>query len=172
MQGFDIDPDASAMLHESDGLSDDEPGDSDSVDFENAALDNLLDEFIEVVNARDLSQLEELLSPSVEAEFLGERSLTGVVEGLGDLVLRYPSLVLTRGDLDDEPVVAAWAYDTESDRYDALGYFTLQVGDGTEPLIERLDYVEEFAQGGDLLVEEPERSELAQWDEWSELDES
>lgn len=139
------------------------------IDF--AGLDNLLDGFVEVVNARDLDRLSELLSPEAEASFLGEFSESGVVDGFNDLLLRYPTFMVTRGDIGSEPIAVAWIFDQEADRFDPFGYFTLDVTDSEEPQIQRVEYAEELPASEDLVVETPERSELPEWEDWSALDE-
>jgi len=88
----------------------------------NADLDNALDEFVDLVNARDLDGLTELLASDVEADFLGEFSRDGVIAVFNDLFLRCPSLLVTRGDLGSRPMVAVWIFDREDDRFDPLGY--------------------------------------------------
>lgn len=138
--------------------------------IENADLDNALDEFVERVNARDLDGLGDLLASEVEAPFLQEASRTGAVAGLNDLILRYPTLTLTRGDRGSDPIVAAWLFDTDQDRYDLVGYFSFELT-ATGALIQRLDYIEEFSDSDDLIVESPDRTELAEWDDWSSQDE-
>lgn len=145
----------------------DEPGPAS----DNTQLDNLLDEFVEVVNARDLDDLGDLLRAETEAEFLGEVTGAGVVEGLNDLFLRYPTLLATRGDIGAEPVVAMWIFDQDADRFDPFGYFTFEIGESEEPLIQRLVYNEELPDTEDVVVEIPDRSDLAEWEDWSELDE-
>jgi hypothetical protein len=139
--------------------------------IENADLDNALDEFVDLVNARDLDGLIELLAPDVEADFLREFSRDGVIAGFNDLFLRYPSLLVTRGDLGSQPIVAVWIFDREADRFDPLGYMTLELGESAQDLIRRVDYTEELPDSEDLVVEAPERSELSEWEDWSELDE-
>ncbi len=123
-------------------------------------VDDAIDCFVELMMARDLDSLEDMLAPEVEASLLGEVSRPGVLEGLADLLLRYPDLVLTRGDLGLEPIAAAWVFDQEQNRYDMVGYFAVEMTDGDDPKIERLDFVEEPADPDELLVEIPDRSEL------------
>lgn len=135
--------------------------------IENADLDSTLDEFVERVNAGDLDGLGDLLAPDTGAYFLQETSRAGVVAGINDLILRYPTLTLTRGDRGSEPIVAAWLFDRDEDRYDLVGYFTFELSEAGEALIQRLDYVEEFLDSEDMVVEIPEKDELAEWDDWS-----
>lgn len=136
-----------------------------------ADLDNALDEFASRFNARDLDGLGELLAPDAEADFLKESSRDGVVEGINDLILRYPTLLATRGDIGPEPIVVVWIFDQDQDRFEPFGYLTLQLSDSDESLVQRVDYVEELPDSEDLVVEKPERSELPDWEDWSEFDE-
>ncbi len=145
-------------------------GDQDRM-IDNADLDNLLDEFVDVVNGRDLDGLGELLAADAEAEFLGEMSGRGVADGFNDLFLRYPTLLVTRGDIGSDPIVAVWIFDRVADRFDPFGYMTLEVSDSEDPLIQRVVYTDELSNVEDLVVETPERSELPEWEDWSELDE-
>jgi hypothetical protein len=134
-------------------------------------LANLIVEFVEVVNARDLDSLAELLAPDAEATFLGGMSQASVVTGLEELIFRYPDLVLTRGDLGSTPIAAVWILDADTDRYRFVGMFTVDLSDDYDGTISRLDYVEEPPED-DLVVEVPEDSERSEWDEWATLEES
>jgi hypothetical protein len=160
----------------SDSVENDEPADAIYSDdpehrIDNAELDNALDEFVDVVNGRDLDGLLELLASDVRADFLGEGSPEGVVAGFNDLFLRNPTLLVTRADLGYEPLTAVWAFDLEADRFDPMGYITLEVSEDEPGLIQRIEYIEELSDSDDLVVEAPERSDLPEWDEWSEVDE-
>lgn len=137
----------------------------------NADLDNTLDEFIERVNARDLDDLSELLAPDAEADFLGEMNSDGIIDGLEDLTLRYPTLVVTRGDLGREPIVVAWLFDQGEDRYDLVGYFTVEPAPPNDGLIQRLAYIEELPETDELVVETPDKVELQEWEDWSTFEE-
>ena len=148
-------------------LKADEPGRR----IANAELDNSLDEFVDVLNGRNLDSLSDLLAPDAEASFLGESSRAGVVDGLNDLILRYPTLLVTRGDIGPDPIVAVWLFDREADRFDPFGYFTLETADSGEGLIQRVVYGEELPDNEDVVVETPDRSDLPEWEDWSKLDE-
>jgi hypothetical protein len=64
-----------------------------------------------------------------------------------------------------------WAFDFEGDRFDLSGYMTLDIGDSEDALILRIGYIDELSDTEDLVVESPDRSELPEWEDWSELDE-
>jgi hypothetical protein len=168
---YDADP-----IDVRDEAEDAEPPDEVSTDTEarridNADLDNVLDEFVDVVNARDLDGLGALLASDAQADFLGEMSSEGVVDGFHDLLLRNPSLLMTRGDLGSDPIVAVWTFDFETDRFDPFGYLTLDVSDAEQGRVQRVSHVEELSDVEDLVVESPDRSDLPEWQDWSELDE-
>ena len=139
--------------------------------IDNADLDNVLDEFVDLLNGRDLDGLSDLLASGAEADFLGETSRDGVVDGFSNLYLRNPTLLATRGDLGSEPIVALWTLDFEQDRFDLSGYMTLDLRDSGDAVILRISYIEELSDTEDLVVESPDRSELPEWEDWSELDE-
>lgn len=139
--------------------------------IENAELDNALDEFVDIVNGRDLEGLGELLAADVRADFLGEVSRDGVVDGFNDLFLRNPTLLVTRADLGSEPLAAVWTFDVEADRFDPMGYMSLEMSEDDSGSILRIEYVDELGDTEDLVVESPERSDLPEWDEWTEVDE-
>ncbi len=139
-------------------------------DPDGSALDSALVEFVELLNARDLDDLAEMMASEVEAEFLGETSRGGVVGGLNDLLLRYPSLLLTRGDLGRQPIAVAWVFDPDDKRYDALGYFLVTLDDSD--LLKSLEYVGGLPDSENLVVETPEEADLPEWEEWSAYDEN
>lgn len=122
--------------------------------------EDVLDEFVEILNARDLEGVAELLAPEVTSTVFGGGTPETVVEGMSDLLLRYPHLVTSRGEVGEEPVVVLWLPD-EEERYRAVGYLDFAFEGG---LIEHLEYVDEVPS--DLLAEEPEGDELAEWDRW------
>jgi hypothetical protein len=164
---FDVDP---LTIHEE---GEDTPDDDevDDVAPPDPDIANLIVEFVDVVNARDMDSLAELLAPDAEATFLGGMSQAGVVTGLEELIFRYPDLVLTRGDLGSTPIAAVWILDADTDHYRFVGMFTVDLSDDYEGTIGRLDYVEEPPED-DLVVEVPEDSERSEWDEWATLEEN
>lgn len=171
--GFDLEEDQLEVTEmvESEDESDESFVDDADRTIENADLDNALDEFIEVVNGRDMDGLGELLAADAEAVFLDEYSGDGVVSGFNDLLMRNPTTVLTRADYGSEPIAALWAYDRESDGFDPFGYLIFELTESDEGLIQRVEYVEDMGNPDDLVVEVPERSELPEWWDWSAFDE-
>lgn len=134
-------------------------------------IDNALDEFIEAVNARDLELLAELMAPDVEADLVGASSRDDALEGFNDLILRNPTLLLSRGDLGPAPIAVAWVFDLDSDDFRALGYVAVDLDDSEESLIQRIVYVDELPDTDELVMETPERDDLSEWVEWVEQDE-
>jgi hypothetical protein len=148
--------------------------DDEAQRIDNAVIDNVLDEFVELVNARDMEGLGELLASDAEAIFLGESSREGLVDGFSDLFLRNPTFLVTRGDLGVDPIVGVWTFDFEADRFDLIGYMVLEMSESDDGLLGRISYiddVDELTGSDDLVVESPDRSELPEWEDWSELDE-
>jgi hypothetical protein len=163
---FEVDP---VVIHEE---TEDEELDEDSdEETPDPDVDNAVVEFVDLVNARDMDGLVELLAPDVECVFLGETSQAGVIDGLSDLIFRHPDLVVTRGDLGPTPVVATWLLDADADHYRFSGMFTFELSDDGEGTISRLDYVEEIPDE-DLVVEVPEDCERPEWEDWSAQDET
>ncbi|HEX6220981.1 MAG TPA: nuclear transport factor 2 family protein [Acidimicrobiia bacterium] len=156
---------------ETDGPMEDEYRDDEASRIGNADLDNAIDEFVDLLNARDYEGLGDLLASDVEAEFLGGRSRDEVLDGWNDLILRYPTLLTTRADLGSDPIVAIWTFDDEADRFDQFGFLLFEMDETSEGLVQRISYAEEIADSDELVIETPERSDLPEWEEWSELDE-
>ena len=134
-----------------------------------ADLENAVVEFVDLFNARDMEALAELLAAHAECTFLAAHSAAAVIDGVEDLILRQPDLVLTRGEVDDEPLAGAWLLDADADRYLLTGVFTFTVDD--DGLIDCITFRDEVADG-DLLLEEPEDSERPEWEDWSAQDET
>ncbi len=145
-----------------------------------SAQEASLDEFVDYFNARDLEALRELLDSDVSAPFFGGTGHEVVMQGVGELVLGYPGIVATRGELGEEPVVVAWI-PGEQRVYRRMGYFRFtfteedegvedpSVVDG-ELKIEHIDYSDEIDDGS-LLVEEPDPADMAEWESWQEWEE-
>lgn len=172
-QGIDYDTDQVDVRDEAveaEPLDDGDPGDEARL-LDNADLDNVLDEFVDMVNGRDLDGLSDLMAPDAESDFLGATSRESVVDGFNDLFLRNPNLLATRGDLGSEPIVALWVFDFEEDRFDLSGFVTLDVDDSENALITGITFVEEISETDDLVVETPDRAELPEWEDWTEFDE-
>ena len=170
---FDLDEERLEMIESVESgveLEESIPDDADRR-LDNVDLDNVLDEFIDVVNGRDMDGLGELLAPDAEAAFLGEYSRDGVISGFNDLLLRNPTTIVTRADYGTDPIAALWTYDREAEDFDPFGYLILELSESGESLIQRVEYVEDVGDPDELVVEVPERSELPEWWDWSALDE-
>ncbi len=165
---FEVDP---VVIH---AESEDESGESDgdATEAPDPDLDNLVIEFVDLFNARDMDALAELLASDAESSFLHESSRAGVIEGLEDLVFRRPDVVTTRGDLGTAPVAAVWFLDADTDHYRLCGFFTMELAVGETPLIGRIDLIEELADDDDLVVETPDDSERPEWEDWTAQDET
>lgn len=172
-QAIDYDTDQVDVRDESaeaEPLDDGDPGDEARL-LDNADLDNVLDEFVDMVNGRDLDGLGDLMAPDARSDFLGGTERESVVDGFNDLFLRNPNLLATRGDLGSEPIVALWLFDFERDHFDLSGYATLDVDDSADALITDITFVDDIPETEDLVVETPDRAELPEWEDWTEIDE-
>jgi hypothetical protein len=129
-----------------------------------AAVENASDEFVELFNARDLDSIAELLTAEVTSDLFDGTGVESAVHGLAGLVRRYPQLIATRGEDGNRPIVALWVPD-EQERYRMMGYLEFSTD---EELIDRITYVD--TPGSELLVEEPDEDELAEWQDWREWD--
>jgi hypothetical protein len=130
-------------------------------------LDNTLVGYVETFNARDWEGVTDLLAEDVTSEFFEASTAEELIDGMTDLILRYPTLIVTRGDLGHDPIAAAWLLDQELNRYGLVGYFRFELDDGDEPLIEILEYIEEVPDTPNAVFEPPEASEIAEWEDWS-----
>ena len=135
-----------------------------SDDGPDTAVENVSDEFVELFNARDLDTIAELVTSEVTSDLFDGTGVESAVQGLAGLLRRYPQLIATRGEDGNRPIVALWVPD-EQERYRLMGY--LEFGTDEE-LIDRITYVD--TPGSDLLVEEPDEDELAEWQDWREWD--
>ena len=136
-----------------------------------------LDEVVDYFNARDLDPIRDLLDREVTAPFFGGNGPDTVMQGVGELVLAYPGIIVTRGELGDEPVVVAWI-PGQGRVYRRMGYFRFtftedgERGDDVDSVegevkIEHIDYSDEIDDGS-LLVEEPDPADMAEWESWQE----
>ncbi|CAN5875022.1 hypothetical protein BH23ACT4_BH23ACT4_00020 [soil metagenome] len=129
--------------------------------------DNSLVGFVETFNARDWEGVSDLLAEDVTSDFFQATSAEVLIEGMIDLMLRYPTLVVTRGDLGHDPVAAAWLLDQDLERYGLVGYFRIEVDEGDEPLIANLEYIEEVPDTPDSVFEPPQGTEIDEWEDWN-----
>ncbi len=130
--------------------------------------ENALDELVDYFNARDFDSVGTLFDADVSFPWLEVTGRDGTVSALVDLTLRNPGLVLTRGELGQEPVLVAWV-PGEVHKYRRMGFFTAAYSDGDgETLIEHLEYDDSAESVAELLVEEPDADDMAEGTEWRE----
>jgi hypothetical protein len=141
-----------------------ETPDSRAEQMADAALENASDEFVDLLNARDLDGIADLVTAEVTSDLFDGVGGDGTVEGFAGVLRRYPQLVATRGEDGNQPIVALWIPD-EQDRYRLMGHLELSTED---ELIDRITYVD--TPGSDLLLEEPDPDEMAEWQDWKEWD--
>lgn len=166
--GLDLEADPVTAIDEEELESDLRDETEEVMGGPDALADNLLVEFVETANARDMESLAELLDQAVEADFLAAHTRESVIGGLHELFLTYPTMVLTRGDLGVDPIAVAWLADPEEARFDPIGYFGLEVIESEDPLIGRLIYVEGLPETDDLVIETPEDADHPEWDDWED----
>lgn len=143
-----------------------EPGETDD-----PVAETLIVELGERLNAWDLEAVAELLHPEAESSFLQATDRDEVVAGLADLGERNPTLTFTRGELGMEPVLAVWVMDTTAGDHDLMGLLRFDCDtEGEEPTITRLDLFEP-GPDDDVLLEEPDPAEIAEWEDWDTIDE-
>ena len=127
----------------------------------------VLDELVDFFNARDLEGIRELLDTEISAPFFGGPGADVTMQGIGELVLAYPGIVSTRGELGEEPVVVAWI-PGETHTYSRMGYFRFtftDVDENGDKLVEHIDYSDEVADGT-LLAEQPDPADMAEGEDW------
>ena len=133
------------------------------------AGENVVDEFVDYFNARDLDSLAELLAEDVTADFLDLGGREGVIEGIADLSIRNPGLLLTRGELGEEPVVVAWTPGENHD-YRRLGFFCFTFTDDADALVEHIEYDDSPSDSEAVLAEEPDPVDMPEGLDWQEWD--
>ena len=129
-----------------------------------SAVENASDEFVDLLNARDLDGIADLVAVDVASDLFDGTGVESAVHGMAGLLRRYPQLIATRGEEGSQPIIALWIPD-EEDRYQMMGYLELST---EEELIDRITYVD--TPGSDLLVEEPSADEMDEWQDWREWD--
>ncbi len=132
------------------------------------AGENAIDELVDYFNARDFESVGALLDPGVSSAWLEVTGRDAVAAALMDLALRNPGVVLTRGELGQEPVAVAWV-PGEEHGYRRMGYLTFAYadGDGDAP-IEHIDYDDGTSPPAGLLAEEPDPDDMPEGTEWRE----
>lgn len=140
---------------------------------DDVGAENVIDEFVDYFNARDLDALEGMLAGDVDVAFLKVAGSVNALEAMEDFFVREPFVLATRGEWGVDPVVGLWQpkvgdKDTddgndESGEYFSIGYLLFECSDDDEPLITRIEYVEEL--DGDVVVEEPDDPvEILDWE--------
>lgn len=140
---------------------------------DDVGAENVIDEFVEYFNARDLDALESMLAGDVDAEFLKVAGSISALEAMEDFFVREPLVLATRGERGVDPIVGLWQpkvgdKDTDDGKddtgeYVSIGYLLFECSEDDEPLITRIEYVEEL--DGDVLVEEPDDPvEILDWE--------
>lgn len=135
-----------------------------------AGDENVIDELVDYFNARDFEGFGELLAEDVTSDFLDLAGRAGLTESLTDLAIRNPGLVLTRGELGNEPVAVAWT-PGEEHAYRMIGFLSFTFTDDTDVLVDHVQYDDRPGDSDDLLAEEPDPDDIqegGEWNEWTE----
>ncbi len=122
---------------------------------------DLIDEFIEFFNARDLDSIGSMLAADVEAEFVHSIGSVGALIGLEELFLREPLVLLTRGDADGDALAVVWH--PGGGGHLTVGYLAFEFTDGDPGEITRIEYLDEL-NADDLVVEEPGEVTAEEWE--------
>lgn len=125
---------------------------------------DLIDEFVEFFNARDLDGLASMLTDDVDAELVHALGSAGALEGLEDLFIREPLVLLTRGDADGDGIAVVWHPGHAG--YLQVGYLAFEFtdeDDDADARITRIEYLEEI-NAEDLVVEEPDEIDVEEWE--------
>jgi len=126
--------------------------------------ENYRDTLVEVFNARDLDGVGELLGEEITSDVFDGVGVEAALQGLSNLWLRYPRLVASRGECNDDCVIALWLPD-EGGKFRSVGFLALTIEDDG---IEHVTYIDD--DDADLVAEPPDESELAEWFDWAEWD--
>lgn len=89
------------------------PADDDDLEpsLDDADLETLRDAFVEAYNARDLEGILVLVSEDVETPESGNDGGDVLADEIQTYWQRWPSAILTRATVDDEPGAVAWLPD-------------------------------------------------------------
>jgi len=122
------------------------------------------DALVDAFNARDLDGVGELLGEEVTSDVFDGVGVEAALHGLSDLWIRYPRLVASRADCEDDCVIALWL-PGEAGKFRSVGFLELTIEDGS---IEHVTYIDD--DEAELTAEPPDESELAEWFDWAEWD--
>jgi hypothetical protein len=153
-----------------DGMAVDEADpedDAEVVVLGDPAATDVVDEFVGFFNARDLDGIGDLLSDDVEAEMVRAVGASGAVEGLEDLFIREPLVMLTRASGEDGPIAVLW-HPSDSGLAQ-VGFLEFEFDDGDPPAVTRIEYVDEMVPE-DVMVEPPDELDVEDWEIAAEMD--
>lgn len=130
-------------------------------------LVNCLDAIIETFNARDLDGLLELVAEDCELPGLAGSDREGFAATLEDLWERRPTCLLTRGELEDEPVGVLWELG-EGDTWWSIA--TVHVAEPNEGDVGLVEFLDDTATLDRVVAQPPDGDldEGMRWREWEE----
>lgn len=126
--------------------------------------ENFRDALVDAFNARDLDGVGELLGEEVTSDVFDGVGVDAALEGLSAFWIRYPRLVASRGDCEDDCVIALWL-PGEDGKFHSVGFLELTIEDDS---IEHVTYVDD--DEAEMTAEPPDEGELAAWFDWAEWD--
>jgi hypothetical protein len=126
--------------------------------------ENFRDALVDSFNARDLDGIVELVSDSVTSDMFEGSGVDAAIEGLSALWMRYPSLMASRGDCENDCVVALWLPDEEG-VFRSMGFLELTIEDDQ---IEHVTYIDD--DDADFHAEPPDEEQVEEWLDWAEWD--
>ncbi|HEX9889422.1 MAG TPA: nuclear transport factor 2 family protein [Nitriliruptorales bacterium] len=126
----------------------------------------VIDAFCEAFNARDLDGLFDLLADDCETPGLGN-DCDNFAEAVEDLWERRPTSLLTRGELEGEPVAVLWEVGDTGAWWRVAPVLFDAVEDGQAGVVELSDDNDTL----DAIIAEVPEDDLDEGSRWSEWDE-
>ncbi len=133
------------------------------------------DALITFFNARDFEGFASLLAPDVDCPHFEAVAPGGVSEAFNDVALRYPGILMTRGEIDDDPVAVLWspapapgAHGRQEGTFHRMGVLSFTYTDGNETLVDHIAYDDDPDPLENLLAEEPDPGDLPEGVDWME----
>lgn len=117
------------------------------------AVDDMRNLLVDALNARDPELLSQPGVPNAEA--IGE-----VVATMNE---RWPRMMMTRGDIDGDPVAVVWSPD-EAEQYQQVAHVEIAAEDEAFDI----SFVDGVAPN--LVSEDPPGRTVAEWESTSQLD--
>ncbi len=132
---------------------------------------------VEFFNARDFEGFQELLADDAECPHFEAHGAEAVARAFADTALHYPGILMTRGEIGEEPVTVLHTparepgvHGRQEGTFRRMGVFSFTFVDGEESLIEHIGYDDDPDPLENLLAEEPDPGDLPEGVDWMEWD--